>query len=103
VIELERTHNEEAMHIPIGLYSDLIDPSVAPNNEPLESFLANSNNNPIFVTDHVDAFTITNLFSLLDGGTQSMTIYKDRLEVTLLPSTTNTQTEIDNLFFDYGL
>ena len=99
---LERIHNEVAMHIPVGLHNDLIDASPDVGNEPLISCL-DDGSSCFFVTDNVDEFTISELFSLLDAGTISMPIFRTRLETNFLPSTTNTQSQMDALFFDYGL
>lgn len=99
---IEETHNEVAMHIPIGLHFDLIDSRAQAGVEPVLSCLQDGT--ACFnVRDDVDGFTLGELFGLLGPGTTDMTIFKTELENNLLPSTTNTQQRIDNLFFDYGI
>jgi hypothetical protein len=104
-ILLETTHNEVAMHIPIGLYNDLIDARAPNGTEPFCSFLLTDRTfaTCVFVADDVTGFSISQLFSLLGPGTTNMSIFKASLESSLLPGSNNTQQQIDNLFGDYGL
>jgi len=102
---LETTHNEVAMHIPIGLYNDLIDARAPNRMEPFCSFLLTDRTlaTCVMVADDVTGFSISELFSLLGPGTTNMAIFKTSLESSLLQGSNNTQQQIDNLFADYGL
>lgn len=96
--KLEHTWNEKTNHIPIGLLHDLID------GRGLEQPSRNLDfSGWATINDQVEGFTIQQLYQALQPQILNMQNYKQELENSSLPSTSNTQAQFDDLFSQYGI
>ncbi len=93
--KLEKTWNETSNHIPIGLYHDLIDSGVEPQS-------ANEySSGTTTVIDNVSGFSNQQMFNCLNVNTTNVNIFKQVLINNYLNSTSNTNSEVNDLFNSY--
>jgi len=102
----ETSRNETASHIPIGLYHDLIDANIDVNDAcdrdqldrcpPLGGGICCG---PI--SDFVNGFTLSQMFSLLNSSTNSPSEFVSKLKTQFLNQTNNTAQQVDDLFLSY--
>ena len=95
ITRLEETWNEEPNHIPIGLYHDLIDSGA----EPISNNVFGTGST--VVNDNVSGFTNHQMFQCLNSSTTSINDFRTVLINNYLSSTTNSQTDVNNLFLSY--
>lgn len=92
---LEETWNEQPNHIPIGIYHDLIDSGVEPT-----SYNESGGGNTT-VDDDVSGFTNYQMFQCLYVNTTEIDDFKTALINNYLNTTSNSQTDVNNLFSSY--
>lgn len=96
--QLERLWNEKPNHIPIGLHHDLVDVG-----EPFGPFSCDQDapTHCSSISDVVDGFTRSQMFSCLTSGTDRIEDYQNCLISNHLSSTGNNVSQVDNLFNSY--
>jgi len=92
---LERTWNETANHIPIGLYNDLIDNGYEPQS--YDEYGGGFS----YVIDNVSGFSNHQMFNCLTPTIMSVDEFRQELINTQLSNTPNTVSDINLLFNSY--
>ena len=93
--QLEETWNEFDNHIPIGVYLDLIDNGV----EPLS--INEHNSGSTTVIDNVSGFSNQQMYNCLNVNITNINDFKQLLINDYLNSTSNTSSEVNDLFNSY--
>lgn len=87
----ENNSDSSKIHIPTGFLHDLVDDNTQlPNNENIN------------VTDSIHGYTISNIFSFLNGSTNTAAQLINKLGNSLPSGTTNTQANYTLLRNSYG-
>ena len=94
---IEEVWNEDPGHIPIGLYNDLIDPSVVGT----EAVVNRSGGGSANIEDKVEGFTNAHIYSLLGSSNKSPDDMIDDLIIDFLSQTNNTEQDVRNLLDEY--